>query len=129
MFRNKKDIGKEIVEKVRLEKIQSLEQQLSEWNKLFGVSNPSIHEIQLLTQQFSEWKEKGPYGLSNLINPWTSLSNIKSSFSDVAYKDDPIYGCVRLEPEILPLYHHPIVQRLNHIRQLSGLHPKKWTGS
>lgn len=119
MFRKQSDIGKEIVEKARSAEIQLLTQQLSEWNKLFGVSNPSIHEIQLLTQQFSEWKKNGPYGLSNLINPWVSLPSIKNTFSDVVYKDDPIYGCVRLEPEIVSLYHHPIIERLNHIRQLS----------
>jgi HD superfamily phosphohydrolase len=32
---------------------------------------------------------------------------------------DPIYGGIYLEPEFLPLFFHPIVQRLNFIRQLS----------
>lgn len=119
MFKKQRDIGEKIVEKVRSEEIQLLAQKLSEWDKLFGVTNPSISDIHLISKQFMEWKEKGPFGLSNLIHPWVSSSNNSNPFIDIGYKDDPIHGCVRLEPEILSLYHHPIVERLDHIRQLS----------
>lgn len=119
MFKTQSDIGEKIVEKVRSKEIQLLTEKLSEWNKLFSVSNPSISDIHLVTKQFLEWKEMGPFGLSNLIHPWVSPSNNKNPFVDIEYKDDPIHGCVRLETEILSLYHHPIVERLDHIRQLS----------
>ena len=95
MFRKKSNIGEKIVEKGRSK------------------------EIQLLIQQLSEFKDGGPIGLSNLTDAWISSSKIENEFSDVAYIDDPIYGCVTLEPEILSLYHHPIIARLNHIKQLS----------
>lgn len=119
MFKRKSDIGEKIVEKVRSKEIQLITEKLSEWNKLFSISNPSISDIHLITKQFLEWKENGPYGLSNLIYPWVCPRNKKNPFIDTGYKDDPIHGCVRLETEILSLYHHPIVERLDHIRQLS----------
>ena len=119
MFKNKRDIGEKIVEKIRSKEIQLLTQKLLEWDKLFGVTNPSISDIHLISKQFLEWKEKGPLGLSSLIHPWVSPSKNRNPFIDIVYKDDPIHGCVRLEPKILSLYHHPLVERLDHIRQLS----------
>ncbi|MCJ7649056.1 MAG: HD domain-containing protein [Candidatus Lokiarchaeota archaeon] len=95
MFRKKSDIGGKIVKEARSE------------------------EIQLLYRQLSDLKDGSPIGLNNLTNFWKSSSNTRNQFSDVSYIDDPIYNCVSLEPEILPIYHHPIISRLSHIKQLS----------
>jgi len=95
MFRKKSNIGGKIIEEARSK------------------------EIQLLYRQLSDLKDGCPIGLSNLTDSWISSSNTGNQFSDVAYIDDPIYNCVSLEPEILPIYHHPIITRLSHIKQLS----------
>src|SRR6266511_1399480 len=48
---------------------------------------------------------------------WTQ--NYTISPARTVYIDDPIYRQVLIEDEIAPIFHHPIVQRLAHIKQLS----------
>jgi HD superfamily phosphohydrolase len=48
------------------------------------------------------------------------LNNQKPfAVSDTIHIDDPVHHQVLIEEEIAPIYHHPLVQRLAHIKQLS----------
>ena len=52
---------------------------------------------------------------------WTQPLD-RSIVADSIYIDDPIYRQVVIEKEIAPIFYHPIVQRLAHIKQLSFSH-------
>lgn len=38
---------------------------------------------------------------------------------DVVFLDDPVYGQYQVDERLLPIFFHPLLQRLNYIRQLS----------
>src|ERR1051325_8746275 len=52
---------------------------------------------------------------------WTQTLD-RSIVADSIYIDDPIYKQVVIEKDIAPIFYHPIVQRLAHIKQLSFSH-------
>jgi HD superfamily phosphohydrolase len=51
-----------------------------------------------------------------LIDSWTKTS---ISAAHKLYFDDPVWGHSTIEERLAPLFSHPLVQRLNYIRQLS----------
>ena len=53
----------------------------------------------------------------NLANRWRSSERIALRESRII--DDPVYGCVALDEKLSTVLAHPLLQRLNRVRQLS----------
>jgi HD superfamily phosphohydrolase len=77
---------------------------------------PKIEELQSeLRHSRQENVTSGVLKLKNLFFRTRGLS-----FPELGLEfDDPLYGQVSVDPKIEPVLFHPLVQRLNHIRQLS----------
>jgi hypothetical protein len=103
-------IGEEIIQCIKNGEINRLNAELQEKN----------NELNTIISD----KEGCSKGLIQLSNIWTSKGNrIPVSNSNDLCIDDPIYGCITLDNELVPIYYHPIVSRLQHIKQLSFASP------
>lgn len=110
MFRRKKtqqgvDLIKSISDQTLLEQIEKLKKEIS---RLEGV------EREYTENKLNPIKES----LESSRRVWCDEQERILPVDDI-FIDDPIYRSVIIEKEIAPIFLHPLVQRLNYIRQLS----------
>jgi HD superfamily phosphohydrolase len=56
--------------------------------------------------------------VERLISVWRNRNRL-SEYQAPVFRDDPVYGKFQIDNRLLPAFFHPLVQRLNYIRQLS----------
>jgi HD superfamily phosphohydrolase len=89
-----------------------------------GVS-PSLRDAELNKQVAHYRSELADLKSSNLPVSMSILGSVwkqekgAAVLPDVIFREDPIYGQLQLDSRLIPLFFHPMVQRLNYIRQLS----------
>lgn len=92
---------------------------LEEYEKRLALMQQKLNESALMTSRADErlaerlgqtLKENREFWLNNQ-KPYAAV--------DTIHIDDPIHQQVLIEKEIAPIYYHPLVQRLAHVKQLS----------
>jgi HD superfamily phosphohydrolase len=99
--------GKDIIETAKAERLKELAKEIEEKTKKIQELNNELNFLK---------KGELPKNIKKLIIWLQQNPPIKYSTSD---KIDPIFGHLHIEEEIIPILFHPLVQRLNFIRQLS----------
>lgn len=92
--------------------LKRIEEYKSEIEHLRSYENESKSFNQSLRENTRVWTVT-----DNLVQPKTEDSSMQAS-QDVQI-EDPIHQQVSIEGRIAPIFYHPIVQRLAHIKQLS----------
>jgi dGTP triphosphohydrolase len=91
----------------------------SEINELKRKLSESVKEYAEIQAKFSELAgNKVSESITNSVKWWSSQYTPKI-VNDCIGIVDPIYGYVTIEKELVPLLMHPLVQRLNFVKQLS----------
>src|ERR1044072_6205614 len=69
-------------------------------------------------RSFENDSERLKYCTSANRRLWTENAHVFSDSGDI-HIEDPLHQQVTIESEIVPIFRHPLLQRLGHIKQLS----------
>ena len=98
------------------EDTQLLKSEIEQLKKAVEEARKETSELQEKLEGISN--EKLPGVIKDLGKWWLSPYEIRVA-DDCVGIVDPIYGYITIEQELIPLLMHPLIQRLNFVRQLS----------
>src|SRR5712692_9044412 len=86
-------------------------------NEIFQEQSKELYELRQELSTLRPLQEKQIRGLAKLlIEVWLAPSNKNQ---EKLFFDDPVWGHTCIDEELADLFFHPLIQRLNHIKQLS----------
>src|SRR6266849_7424664 len=86
-------------------------------NEIFQEQSKELYELRQELSTLRPLQENQIRGLAKiLIEVWLAPGNKKQ---EKLFFDDPVWGHTCIDEELSDLFFHPLIQRLNHIKQLS----------
>ncbi len=86
-------------------------------NEIFQEQSKELYELRQELSTLRPLQENHINGLAKLlIKVWLAPGNKKQ---EKLFFDDPVWGHTCIDEELSDLFFHPLIQRLNHIKQLS----------